>query len=86
MDRFRFGPPSIGSTGCLFDSNFLADSPVGVHGDAVAAEQGAIQVAVVPPAVALVHRQQDQTALVRLDVFGGRVAHLVAARQRWGER
>lgn len=55
---------------------------MGVHGDAVAAEQGAVQVAVVPPAVALVHRQEDQTALVGVDVFGGCVAHLVATTER----
>lgn len=62
-------------------SNFGADSPVGIHRHAVAAEQGPIQVAVVAPAVALVHRQQHQSALICFDVFGGRVAHLIAARQ-----
>lgn len=58
------------------------DSPVRIDSNAIAAEQCAIQVAIISAAIALVHGQQDEAALVCLDVFGGRVAHLVAAKER----
>lgn len=60
------------------------DSPVRIDSNAIAAEQCAIQVAIISAAIALVHGQQDEAALVCLDVFGGRVAHLVAVKV--GER
>lgn len=55
--------------------------PVSIHSDAIAAEEGAIQVAIISSAIALIHRQQDEAPLIRLNVFGGCVAYLVAARQ-----
>lgn len=62
------------------------DSPVRIDSNAIAAEQCAIQVAIISAAIALVHGQQDEAALVCLDVFGGRVAHLVAAKERVRKR
>lgn len=57
-----------------------------IDSNAIAAEQCAIQVAIISAAIALVHGQQDEPALVCLDVFGGRVAHLVAAKERERKR
>lgn len=56
-------------------------SPVRIHSDAIAAEKGAIQIAIISAAIALIHSQQYQAAFVGLNVFRGGIAHLVTAEK-----
>lgn len=44
---------------------------MGVHVDTVTTEQRAVQVAVVPPSIAFVNRNDHQTAFRCFDIFRG---------------
>lgn len=55
---------------CFFK---LQQLPMSVHGDAVTAEQGTTQNAIVSSSIAFVDRDHDQTAFGRLDVLDGAV-------------